>query len=97
METHRWRQMGRSKAPKGLKRKKDKKKKVMREKDKNGHRKREVGGGRDMKKLRKKRENGPKYEGTGEFDLFEDKRIGRNNGEKHFFYAMGRNRREGES
>ena len=37
----------------------------MREKDKNGHRKREAGGGRDMKKLRKgKRENGPKYEGT---------------------------------
>ena len=66
METHRWRQMGRSKAPKGLKKKKGEKKRVMREKYKNRQReRREAGGGRDMKKLKKgKRENRPRYKGT---------------------------------
>lgn len=42
METHRWRQMGRSKAPKGLKKKKGKKR-VMREKDKNRQREERLG------------------------------------------------------
>ena len=64
METHRWRQMGRSKAPKGLKKKKGKKKGNERERQKQTER-REAGGGRDMKRLRKgERENRPKYKGT---------------------------------